>query len=139
MTSRPSRRPSLPAIPDMRFETAYLRKVRPYIHLTRLPTKSREPSDDYDIVYNEEAPKQMEEPRELLTIDWGNVIWATFRDQVLAMWLQGAVWTLISFYLMPVYGRLSERVGRRFSDKEGGAVAYLRAWVHQLGLSTRQY
>ncbi|KAF9015944.1 hypothetical protein BDZ89DRAFT_1023058 [Hymenopellis radicata] len=80
MTSRPSRRPSLPAIPDMRFETAYLRKVRPYIHLTRLPTKSREPSD---VVYNEEAPKQREEPRELLTIDWGNVIWATFRDQVL--------------------------------------------------------
>ncbi|KAF9015941.1 hypothetical protein BDZ89DRAFT_1076028 [Hymenopellis radicata] len=139
MTSRPSRRPSLPAIPDMRFETAYLRKVRPYIHLTRLPTKSRNRPMTMTLSTTRKRAKQMEEPRELLTIDWGNVIWATFRDQVLAMWLQGAVWTLISFYLMPVYGRLSERVGRRFSDKEGGAVAYLRAWVHQLGLSTRQY
>ena len=72
----------------MRFETAYLSKLRPYVHVTRTTAQSREPSDDYDIIYDERE----KETQEVITIDWANVVWATFRDQVLGMWAQGAVW-----------------------------------------------
>lgn len=93
MTSRLNRRPSLPTIPDLRFESSYLARVRPHIHLTRAtPSPTREPSHDFDIVYDEKAAKEKETQQEVLLIDWGRLVWVTFLDQVLLVGLQGAAW-----------------------------------------------
>ncbi|KAK0442749.1 uncharacterized protein EV420DRAFT_1278197 [Desarmillaria tabescens] len=127
------RRASIPPIPDLRFETAYLSKIRPFVHLERVPAP-REASDDFetvgdDILYGNEGKQPA---REVLEIDWKNVLWVTFRDQVLTMWVQGALWAIVGFYLRPIY----TQAGKRFKRKEGGAVSWLRNWVKQLGLST---
>lgn len=86
------RRASLPPIPDMRFESAFLAKINPYVTVTRL---RRQPSEESDLVYVDAADEKLVPAGELIQIQWGNVIWATFRDQVLMMWLQGAVWCVV--------------------------------------------
>ncbi|KAK0480583.1 hypothetical protein IW261DRAFT_1563269 [Armillaria novae-zelandiae] len=113
------RRGSIPPIPDLRFETAYLRRIRPFVHFEEAP-------DGFEAVGDEQPT------REVLEIDWKNVFWVTFRDQVLTMWIQGALWAIVGFYLRPIY----TQAGRRFKRKEGGAVSWLRNWVKALGLST---
>lgn len=129
------RRASVPPIPDLRFETAYLRKIRPFVQFEEAP-------DGFEAVGDEQPA------REVLGIDWKNVFWVTFRDQVLTMWIQGALWcvylsillflflislrAIVGFYLRPIY----TRAGQRFKRKEGGAVSWLRNWVKALGLST---
>ena len=129
------RRASIPPIPDLRFETAYLRRIRPFIRFEEAP-------DGFEAVGDEQPA------RGVLEIDWKNVIWVTFRDQVLTMWIQGALWcvyigiflffflislrAIVGFYLRPIY----TQAGRRFKRKEGGAVSWLRNWVWALGLST---
>ncbi|KAK0237961.1 hypothetical protein EDD85DRAFT_952134 [Armillaria nabsnona] len=113
------RRASVPPIPDLRFETAYLRKIRPFVQF-------EEARDDFEAVGDEQPA------REVLEIDWKNVFWVTFRDQVMIMWIQGALWAIVGFYLRPIY----TQAGRRFKRKEGGAVSWLRSWVKALGLST---
>ncbi len=124
-----------PPIPDLRFETAYLRKIRPFVRF-------EEARDGFEAVGDEQPA------REVLEIDWKNVFWVTFRDQVMIMWIQGALWcvylsillsfflifsrAVVGFYLRPIY----TQAGRRFKRKEGGAVSWLRSWVKALGLST---
>ncbi|KAK0192759.1 hypothetical protein F5146DRAFT_928057, partial [Armillaria mellea] len=107
------RRASIPPIPDLRFETAYLRRIRPFVRFEEAP-------DGFEAVGDEQPA------REVLEIDWKNVIWVTFRDQVLTMWIQGALWcvylniflffflislrAIVGFYLRPIY----TQAGRRF-------------------------
>ncbi|KAK0237956.1 hypothetical protein EDD85DRAFT_952130 [Armillaria nabsnona] len=107
-----------PPIPDLRFKTAYLRKIRSFVHF-------EEARDGFEAVGNEQPA------REVLEIDWKKVFWVTFRDQVLTMWIQGALWAIVGFYLWSIY----TQAGQRFKRKEGGAVLWLRNWVKALGLS----
>ncbi len=82
------RRASVPPIPDLRFETAYLRKIRPFVQFEEAP-------DGFEAVGDEQPA------REVLGIDWKNVFWVTFRDQVMIMWIQGALWC-VCLSILPV-------------------------------------
>ncbi|KAG7448741.1 uncharacterized protein BT62DRAFT_1003446 [Guyanagaster necrorhizus] len=103
------RRASIPPIPDLRFETAYLSKIRPFVHFEQVPAL-REASDDFendDVLYGNEG----EQPaRDVLEIDWKNVFWVTFRDQVLTMWVQGPSSAF-------TYGQYTPKLGRDLSAK----------------------
>ncbi|KAK0237968.1 hypothetical protein EDD85DRAFT_952140 [Armillaria nabsnona] len=91
------RRASVPPIPDLRFETAYLRKIRPFVQF-------EEARDDFEAVGDEQPA------REVLEIDWKNVFWVTFRDQVLIMWIQGPSSAF-------TYGQYTPRLGGDSSAK----------------------
>ncbi|KAK0452390.1 hypothetical protein EV421DRAFT_898248 [Armillaria borealis] len=84
------RRASVPPIPDLRFETAYLRKIRPFVHF-------EEARDDFDAVGDEQPA------REVLEIDWKNVFWVTVPGPGLS-----SAFT---------YGQYTPRLGRDSSAK----------------------
>lgn len=66
---------------DLRFEQTYLKSIAPYVRLTTpAPSKSEKRGD----LIHPEVQR--------LDIKWGNLIWITTRDQVLAPLFQGIVW-----------------------------------------------
>lgn len=72
-------------IPDLRFEYTYLKRVRPYVHVQR---RTEEKYTDE----KEEGAAEDTEGQEVVTVEWGKVIWITTRDQVISPLLQGALW-----------------------------------------------
>jgi hypothetical protein len=114
MASHRHTRPELSVIPDLRFEYSYLKSVGRYVHLERLAkdhSSSSRPSgnhpseekllEDYENLELREPTPAAEEqssvqptsrPGELVHVQWGGVLWFTIRDQVIAPFLQGALW-----------------------------------------------
>ncbi|TEB21359.1 hypothetical protein FA13DRAFT_1716971 [Coprinellus micaceus] len=106
----------VPAIPDLRFEYSYLRSIKPYVKITRTtevqpvrqgPSKGGSESlgvgDDDDRSYEKVqfSDKEVEEvkesgvvslTKEVIEVQWGKVLWATTRDQLLSPLIQGALW-----------------------------------------------
>ena len=79
-------------IPDLRFEQTYLKRVKPYVHVERRKRTSKGADDEN----KEEAGGGGEEEEvgeaEVITVEWGKVLWITTRDQVISPLLQGALW-----------------------------------------------
>jgi hypothetical protein len=89
-------RPRLPDIPDLRFEYSYVRSVRRYVQVERVLQPQSAEQEDYEAV---DASQQREKsgevslrPSEVITVQWGKVIWVTFRDQVISPFVQGTLW-----------------------------------------------
>ena len=88
----------IPALPDLRFEYSYLRGVRSFVRVERLePLRTDEKGKGVALpeeVGSEET--QQLTRREILHVQWGNIVWATLRDQVISPFLQGALWCVQS-------------------------------------------
>ena len=65
----------LPAIPDMRFESSYLKKIQPFVRVETNDTVSGSSRDEL--------------PHEVIKVQWTIVIWVTIRDQVMSPFVQG--------------------------------------------------
>ncbi len=106
--------PLLPVIPDLRFESSYVRSVRRYIDIERVGP-SPDPSDtdtltpigdDYENVETasdsdgQDTKSSSEDagvvaragPSEIIRVQWKSVIWVTLRDQLISPLVQGALW-----------------------------------------------
>lgn len=86
-------RPHLP-IPDLRFEQSFLRSIEKYVHVegaSRRDEKGKE-KDDMKAVTHTEGPIVVGSLPRVSSVDWGPVLWITFRDQVFSPWAQGALW-----------------------------------------------
>ncbi|TEB34302.1 hypothetical protein FA13DRAFT_79701 [Coprinellus micaceus] len=146
----------VPAIPDLRFEYSYLRSIKPYVKITRTtevqpvrqgPSKGGSESlgvgDDDDRSYEKVqfSDKEVEEvkesgvvslTKEVIEVQWGKVLWATTRDQLLSPLIQGALWAIASHCLTPFSWGLGSRLGSAVHDrvkapaKEGSIVTWLR-------------
>jgi hypothetical protein len=112
----------LPVIPDLRFESSYIRSVRRYIDFERVESAPAQRTDaeladqallahyevlnaslnaQGDLLVSEKDIKEGEAvvvrpassgPREIIRVQWKSVIWVTVRDQVISPLLQGALW-----------------------------------------------
>ena len=61
-------------IPDLRFEHSYLKGISKFVHTEHI------------------SDGDGEGHTEVVKVDWGNVAWITFRDQMFMPLLQGLVW-----------------------------------------------
>ncbi|RSH77887.1 uncharacterized protein EHS24_002958 [Apiotrichum porosum] len=75
-------RASVPPIPELRFEQAYLRSVMPALHARK-----------GDLLLG--APGAIEAGREV-DVNWRAVAWITLKDQVISPLIQGVFWGLLS-------------------------------------------
>ncbi|KAI0683858.1 hypothetical protein BC835DRAFT_1422879 [Cytidiella melzeri] len=129
----PRHKRGMPAVPDLSFERTYIKSIKPYIHM-----KVSETHADGDGQTTELLTRTKE--AEVLRIDWGMILWVTFRDQLLPPFLQGAAWGLWQVHLVPrwqkyklaylAWWRRGDNIGVR--RVEGGGVWALRSWVSNL-------
>ena len=104
--AREQERRRIPPVPDLRFEYSYTRSVAPYVHLER-------PAGDKGKERAVGAGEEGEEEEggegrvghevagaEIMRVQWGRVLWITMRDQVISLFLQGALWCV--YYLCAV-------------------------------------
>ncbi|KLO09844.1 hypothetical protein SCHPADRAFT_892794 [Schizopora paradoxa] len=71
-------------IPDLRFEQSYLKGISKFVHTEHVNDGNGEGH------------------MEVVKVDWGNVAWITFRDQMFMPLLQGLVWGAASQFIVPV-------------------------------------
>ncbi|KII84273.1 hypothetical protein PLICRDRAFT_358975 [Plicaturopsis crispa FD-325 SS-3] len=130
----------LPVIPDLRFEQSYLRSIAAYVHVS--------PGDEThakDAAWRRESGEVAALPspaHRVVSIDWGNVVWVTARDQVLSPLLQGALWGVASQYLRPLLSLAGAQFRSLFNaggskhlpSREGSGTGWLRERLHGLGL-----
>lgn len=110
--------PLLPVIPDLRFESSYVRSVRRYIDVERGGPTSTTDSADADLLTHALIAEEYDQldaasnsdgqdtknssegtgaavrpgPSEIIRVQWGSVIWVTLRDQLISPLVQGALW-----------------------------------------------
>ncbi|CAA7267287.1 unnamed protein product [Cyclocybe aegerita] len=157
-------RPRLPVIPDLRFEYSYLRSIQPFIEVQRVSSSPQETKqsrsteielidkalldqgyealdtslgmDEKDAGSVQGQAAVVQAPREVITVQWGKVFWATMRDQVISPLVQGALWALASHFLTPYSIGIGSRMGAfvhsHMPTKEGLGVVWLRSWVRNL-------
>jgi hypothetical protein len=111
--------PELSVIPDLRFEYSYLKSIGRYVRLERFGNNNSPSSrlwnqsseekllEDYENLELQDSATSPEEQSltqpglrsgEVMHIQWKNVIWFTIRDQIIAPFLQGALWYGVPFY-----------------------------------------
>lgn len=73
-------------LPDLRFEKTYTKSIRPYVHLDSPASRADSSLDQARATLLASGAEG-----EVITIEWGKVIWITLRDQVISPFLQGAV------------------------------------------------
>ena len=96
---RISERRRIPPVPDLRFEYSYTRSVAPYVHLER-PAGDKGKEKAVGTGGEGEEGEEGGEGRdghevagaEIMRVQWGRVLWITMRDQVISLFLQGALW-----------------------------------------------
>ncbi|KAL0959911.1 hypothetical protein HGRIS_011576 [Hohenbuehelia grisea] len=149
----------IPIIPDLRFEYSYLRSIRPFVKFTRTPANSASLSpkplaeSGYEIVSEKgkekesptsspTTPEVAVQPTETIQIQWGKVLWVTTRDQIVAPFLQGALWGVAGYFLVPLMARARKGVASFFVSRlpklrpgEGKGAASLRGWARGLNAS----
>ncbi|THH20326.1 hypothetical protein EW146_g1004 [Bondarzewia mesenterica] len=129
------------AIPDMRFEQTYLKRILPYVHIERRTSAPIGASDETG-KRKEKADGDVdaeEVSEEVITVQWGKVFWITTRDQVISPLLQGALWGTASVFIRPALSSLGTRVRQWWpshqqppSGYEGKGVGALRSWAKSL-------
>ena len=75
----------------MRFESSYLKKIKPFVSVERRgkQTTQREPLDEPLSGDVHESRCRDELPHEIIKVQWTMVIWVTIRDQVMSPFVQG--------------------------------------------------
>ncbi|CAL1699296.1 unnamed protein product [Somion occarium] len=134
------------AVPDLRFEQSYLRSVRPYVRVEEIRTEEIFRDEKGKAVARDDNfPPESPEGRvvvlheENIHIQWGPVLWATTRDQVISPLLQGALWGIAGYFLQPAFAALRSKIsswwargdvfGRGGPRVEGQGIGQLRSWV----------
>jgi len=129
-TIKTAGRPQRSAVPDLRFEQSYLRSIQFYIFPDPpTPSAPLQPGHAFsgtgDAGHGEgtqlESEKatfvgrgknvEAEPPYDMpLDIRWRGVAWVTARDQVMSPLIQGAVWGLLSIFVVPLSAQAGHSV-----------------------------
>lgn len=78
--------PHISTIPDLRFEQSYLKSIAPYLRTRTIATDAGE-----------------HEAVEIVSVQWGNVLWITARDQIISPLLQGTIWWVAKVHFALVF------------------------------------
>ena len=97
------------AIPDLRFEPTFMKKISPYVHVHR------------SNITNAKG-------EEVVRVEWSKVLWVTTRDQILSPFIQGALWYVADLQLL----RLLHKNLRLVSQRGTASI-----FLHPLLLSLR--
>ncbi|CAE6532249.1 unnamed protein product [Rhizoctonia solani] len=152
------------ALPDLRFEQAYLSALKPFMHIRADGPVDGKPESratieepavkaaalagpvGIDVVTRGAGVSRYGTPER---IEWGKIAWVTIRDQVIAPLVQGTVWGSASIFLGPASKKvaLSLRemfVGPNNQQSASGVtprpsrgennMGWLRSWVRGLGI-----
>ncbi|KAK8869916.1 hypothetical protein IAR55_000484 [Kwoniella newhampshirensis] len=95
---------AMPPMPDLRFEQSYLLSIRPF--LKPRPTSSTrnhkgpvpDEKDSKTLVQSADNDEVFHWGREV-DVDWRQVSWITFRDQLISPLVQGALWGWATLFL----------------------------------------
>jgi len=99
----------IPPIPDLRFESSFVRSIQRYVRVTRATPvsgtsgkttpKSEEDYEKVDLdsengqsVGTDERAGSVTGPSEVIEVQWTKVLWIITKDQVLSPLIQGALW-----------------------------------------------
>jgi len=85
-------RPRKLPIPDLRFEQTYLRRIRGCLHIE---PQTAPISEDGDYVAVTHVVPLINPSQQVISIDWWNVAYITWRDQVMMPLLQGILWWVV--------------------------------------------
>ncbi|WVQ78190.1 hypothetical protein IAT38_000273 [Cryptococcus sp. DSM 104549] len=95
---------AMPPLPDLRFEQSYLLSIRPFLKprpTQQAKAEKGEVTDDKigsATVQGAESDEVFHWGREV-DVDWGQVVWVTFRDQLFSPLVQGALWGWATVFL----------------------------------------
>ena len=78
---------TMPPIPDLRYEFTYLKNIRPHVHVERITEDS---TDEKSIELSNDSSSH-----EVVRVEWGNVLWITFKEQLVSPLVQGALWCVM--------------------------------------------
>ena len=95
-----STRKRLP-IPDLRFEQVYLKRIQDCIHVEPVTRDAKEkgraqPAEvdmqDAEFTAYTHVTPLVNSSQRIVRVDWGKILYITFRDQVMMPLLQGMLW-----------------------------------------------
>ncbi|KAI6040951.1 hypothetical protein EDC04DRAFT_2673577 [Pisolithus marmoratus] len=124
-------------IPDLRFEQVYLSRIRSCLHIEpQLPAPTGEDGQYAEVTH---VAPLITAPQQVTSIDWQDIAYITFRDQVVIPLFQGMLWGVIGTYYRPFISLAKDRLRGKSSPPspaEGDGVSWLRKWVKKLGFSS---
>ncbi|KAG9018992.1 hypothetical protein FS842_007953 [Serendipita sp. 407] len=92
----------LPAIPDLRFESAYLSAIRPFVTgLDKQADKPPETKTEEAIGSGALASGAVVDYGVPIRINWPAVLWVTIRDQVIVQFITGGVYATWAIFGTP--------------------------------------
>ncbi|KIM34430.1 hypothetical protein M408DRAFT_325832 [Serendipita vermifera MAFF 305830] len=112
----------LPAIPDFRFESAYLSALKPFVTSLQDKAATNKP---------ETVKQQLEEKGGAVSavgfdygvpirINWSAVIWVTLRDQVIVQFVTGGIYATWAIFATPFFKNVRAGLGSLFSFPRSG-------------------
>ncbi|EPQ50148.1 hypothetical protein GLOTRDRAFT_112754 [Gloeophyllum trabeum ATCC 11539] len=110
-------------LPDLRFETSYLKSIKRYVQVSEGEAGELEHRDEKEGMIAGPLLRDVE-----VQVEWGKVLWVTLRDQVISPFLQGALWGYASLFIRPIIASLRGRPTVR-NVQEGKASGWLRNWL----------
>lgn len=88
-------------IPDLRFEQSYLKSIKAFVHIEQTSVSNESRKLEGQEIGQDVTPI-VDSSHQLVKIDWGKVVWVTFRDQIISPLFQGALWyAIFSFSTTP--------------------------------------
>jgi len=115
---------NIPALPDLRFESSYLRSIRLYLNEEEQDAGHECAHTDADALasgHRSDAP--------VVKIEWKGILWVTARDQILTPVLQGFLWGIASQYILPLPRIWWDRTREPRLARNGDNMGWLRKWV----------
>ncbi|KAG9313449.1 hypothetical protein JVU11DRAFT_5772 [Chiua virens] len=129
-------------IPDLRFEQVYLKRIQGCIHVEPIAQDVREKvgvQPDAEFTASTHAMPLINSSQQIVRVDWGQIAYITFRDQVMMPLLQGVLWGIVGTYYRPVvdFARGRFRGSAILTHPvEGEGVGWLRRSLKRLGFSS---
>ncbi|KAI6019945.1 hypothetical protein F5J12DRAFT_926003 [Pisolithus orientalis] len=124
-------------IPDLRFEQVYLSRIRSCLHIEpQLPAPTSEDGQYAEVTH---VAPLITASQQVTSIDWRNLAYITFRDQVVIPLLQGMLWGVIGTYYRPFINLAKDKFRGKSPSPypaEGEGVSWLRKWAKKLGFNS---
>lgn len=77
----------IPPIPDLRFEYTYLKNIRSHVRVERIEESAT--TDEKGVAGDEQVASLS---KEVVHVEWGSVMWVTFKEQFVSPLVQGVLW-----------------------------------------------
>ena len=117
-------------IPDLRFEQSYLKSIKAFVHIEQTSVSNESRKLEGQEIGKDVTPI-VDSSHQLVKIDWGKVVWVTFRDQIISPLFQGALWYAMFSFLRRLISR------RCYAIDRGLASGFIRPFFSLIGSHIR--